>query len=165
MELKTGLIQHISKRTRRITANNPGVFTGPGTNTYLLGDDEVVVIDPGPALETHYDTIIGAAKTIKAVIVTHTHLDHSPGAKLYNDRLGIPIYGIKSEQPYQDRSFNPTYHLEDGQVFETSKFIGIGHNSPLSKSISLQTDMYSFFVRNPFKGLKEPSKSRSKSQV
>ena len=62
MELKTGLIQHISKRTRRITANNPGVFTGPGTNTYLLGNNEVIIIDPGPALETHYNTIIGAAK-------------------------------------------------------------------------------------------------------
>ena len=121
MELKIQVAQHISKRARRITANNPGFFTGPGTNTYLLGGKKVIVVDPGPAIEDHYNTIINATKKIEAIIVTHTHLDHSPAAKLLGDRLGIPIYGLKSNQPYQDRSFNPTSSLHDGQIFETSE--------------------------------------------
>ena len=58
---------------RRITAGNGSVFTGPGTNTYLVGNEEVTVIDPGPAMEKHIDIIIKNAKNIKQILVTHTH--------------------------------------------------------------------------------------------
>ena len=74
-------ITELSPLVRRITADNSGVFTGPGTNTYLIGHDEITVIDPGPASKEHVENI---AKTcgedIKQILVTHTHNDHSPGA-------------------------------------------------------------------------------------
>ena len=115
-------VQTLSPLVRRITANNPGVFTGSGTNTYLLGQDEVTVIDPGPAVEEHCETIIQSAKRIGKIIVTHTHLDHSPGAKILGDKLDVPIYGLVSENLHQDTSFKPTDTLKDGEVIETPEF-------------------------------------------
>ena len=72
-------ITRISENIQRLTANNGGVFTGPGTNTYLVGNEDVTVIDPGPAMEEHIDAILGASKNIKQILVTHTHPDHSWG--------------------------------------------------------------------------------------
>lgn len=62
-----------------LCAPNPGAFTGPGTNTYLLGHDQIVVVDPGPDAPAHLDAILTAAagRTITAILVTHAHLDHS----------------------------------------------------------------------------------------
>ena len=78
---------------RRITAGNGSVFTGPGTNTYLVGNEEVTVIDPGPAMEKHIDIIIKNAKNIKQILVTHTHPDHSPGHKTpYREIRGTVIW-------------------------------------------------------------------------
>ena len=59
----------ISPLVRRITAGNGSVFTGPGTNTYLVGNEDVTVIDPGPAMQDHIDAITAASKT-----VSYTHL-------------------------------------------------------------------------------------------
>ena len=66
----------ISNDINRITADNGGVFTGPGTNTYLVGNKEISVIDPGPDLSKHIDDIIdiGDGK-IKKIFITHTHQD------------------------------------------------------------------------------------------
>ena len=69
----------LNGRVRRVVAPNPGVMTGPGTNTYLLGNDEVAVLDPGPALPQHIDAILAAAgDRIHWIVCTHTHPDHSP---------------------------------------------------------------------------------------
>ena len=71
----------ISPLVRRIVANNPGHMTGPGTNTYLVGHDEVAVIDPGPKDDAHTRAIVDAgAGRIRWILCTHTHPDHSPGA-------------------------------------------------------------------------------------
>ena len=115
-------VQTLSPLVRRITANNPGVFTGSGTNTYLLGQDEVTVIDPGPAVEKHCEAIIRAAEKITKIIVTHTHLDHSPGARILGDKLDVPIYGMVAKNVHQDASFKPTASLKDGEVIETPEF-------------------------------------------
>ena len=78
----------LSKRVRRLTAGNPGVMTGPGTNTYLIGHEEIVVIDPGPDDPAHLDAIAAAGgDRIKWIVVTHTHPDHSPGAAPLRERL------------------------------------------------------------------------------
>ena len=65
----------------KITAPNPGIFTGGGTNTYLIGREDVTLVDPGPNISEHIDEIIRAADgRIKRILVTHTHTDHSPAA-------------------------------------------------------------------------------------
>ena len=87
-------VVQISPLIRRITAGNGSVFTGPGTNTYLVGNEEVTVIDPGPAMQDHIDAIKAASKNIKQILVTHTHPDHSPGVRLLKNKLGVPAYGM-----------------------------------------------------------------------
>ena len=81
--MRPGVARRVSPLVRRIVAPNPGMMTGPGTNTYLVGRREVAVIDPGPADRSHIDAILSAAKKerIVWVVLTHTHPDHWPAAK------------------------------------------------------------------------------------
>jgi glyoxylase-like metal-dependent hydrolase (beta-lactamase superfamily II) len=77
---------------RRIVAANPGVMTGPGTNTYLVGIDEIAVIDPGPDDESHLDAIVGCGgDRIRWILLTHHHQDHAPGAAGLARRTGAPV--------------------------------------------------------------------------
>ena len=107
----------------RITAGNGSVFTGPGTNTYLVGKEEVTVIDPGPAMQEHIDVIAAAAPNIKQILVTHTHPDHSPGVRLLKENLDIPAYGmLTNSSKNQDQTFSPERILDDGEVFQEEEF-------------------------------------------
>jgi len=76
----------------RVLCDNPGMMTGPGTNTYLIGHDELAVIDPGPDQEVHLDAVarLGGGR-IRWILCTHTHLDHSPGAAGLAARTGAEI--------------------------------------------------------------------------
>ena len=80
--LVPGVASALSPLVRRILAPNPNHMTGPGTNTYLVGVDEVAVIDPGPDDLGHVDAIAGAAGAdrIRWILLTHTHADHWPAA-------------------------------------------------------------------------------------
>ena len=91
---------------RRLTAPNPSVMTGPGTNTYLVGEKSVAVIDPGPAIQQHCDAIVAAISgPIKWILVTHTHQDHSPAARLLQDITGAPVLGMEvPNEPWQDHT-------------------------------------------------------------
>ena len=116
-------VVQISPLIRRITAGNGSVFTGPGTNTYLIGNEDVTVIDPGPAMEEHIDAILAASKNIKQIVVTHTHPDHSPGVRLMKEKLDIPAFGMLTKSSKnQDTTFNPSRILEDGEVFHEDEF-------------------------------------------
>ena len=116
-------VVQISPLIRRITAGNGSVFTGPGTNTYLVGNEDVTVIDPGPAMEDHIDAILAASKNIKQIVVTHTHPDHSPGVRLMKEKLDIPAFGMLTKSSKnQDITFNPSRILEDGEVFLEDEF-------------------------------------------
>ncbi len=116
-------IVQISPLIRRITAGNASVFTGPGTNTYLIGKEEITVLDPGPAMDSHIDALTSAEGKIKQIVVTHTHPDHSPGVRLLQERLDVPAYGMLTETSKgQDRSFKPDKILKDGDVFEETEF-------------------------------------------
>ena len=93
-----GRTVRLSKLVRRITCNNPGVFTGPGTNTYLIGapgSGNLVVLDPGPDDEGHIKAIARAGRgAIKTIVVTHTHPDHAPGVKLLKELTGATVIGF-----------------------------------------------------------------------
>ena len=116
-------VVQISPLIRRITAGNASVFTGPGTNTYLIGNEEITVLDPGPAMDSHIDAITSAKGKIKQIVVTHTHPDHSPGVRLLQERLDVPAYGMLTETSKgQDRSFKPDKILKDGDMFEETEF-------------------------------------------
>ena len=115
--MDTDIPKQITPLVRRITAGNPGMFTGPGTNTYLIGDEEVTVIDPGPALHDHIEAIAQASANIKQILLTHTHPDHSPGTKLLQDKIGVPVYALITESSKdQDITFTPERILIDGEI-------------------------------------------------
>jgi len=116
-------VVQISPLIRRITAGNGSVFTGPGTNTYLVGTEDVTVIDPGPAMDQHIEAILGASKNIKQIIVTHTHPDHSPGVRLLKEKLDIPAYGMLTKSSKnQDTTFKPQRILEDGELLKEQDY-------------------------------------------
>ena len=82
-------LRDLGQGVQRITAPNPGPLTGPGTNTYLVGEQAVAVIDPGVRDTRHLDTILAAADgRIRWILLTHTHPDHSPGARELAEATG-----------------------------------------------------------------------------
>jgi glyoxylase-like metal-dependent hydrolase (beta-lactamase superfamily II) len=81
----------------RLTAPNPGLMTGPGTNTYLVGTEHLAVVDPGPDNEDHRSAIVAAASgraPIRSILVTHTHLDHAPGAAALAAATGARVFAF-----------------------------------------------------------------------
>ncbi|MDQ3107909.1 MAG: MBL fold metallo-hydrolase [Actinomycetota bacterium] len=103
-----------------MTCPNPGVMTGPGTNTYLVGTDEVVVIDPGPDHPEHLDLLAATVgDRARWIVTTHTHPDHSPGAEPLRGRL---VQGDATEVQvlgYEARDgFEPDHAIGDGHVIE-----------------------------------------------
>ena len=118
-ELIAGVATPLSPTVRRIVAPNPGIMTGPGTNSYLVGNNEVAVIDPGPADESHIDALLHTAGgPIRWIFTTHTHPDHSPGATLLKARTGATVLGMAApaEGP-QDRSYVPDRQVMHGDRF------------------------------------------------
>jgi glyoxylase-like metal-dependent hydrolase (beta-lactamase superfamily II) len=105
---------------RRLVAPNPSMMTGPGTNTYLLGEDEIAVLDPGPAIDSHIENIVELAqKPIRWILVTHTHPDHSPAAHALAQITGAVMYGRPApEGPHQDQTFRPQWFCSDGELLE-----------------------------------------------
>ena len=91
-------VVQISPLVKRITAGNSSVFTGPGTNTYIVGNGrDLTVVDPGPALSKHIDAITSCSSDLSRIVVTHTHPDHSPGVSLLQNKVDIPAYGLITE--------------------------------------------------------------------
>lgn len=78
-----------------ILADNAKDYTGPGTNTYLVGEERMWIIDPGPADATHLNAVVEAVdgRVVEGILVTHNHLDHSPAAAPLAERLDAPVYG------------------------------------------------------------------------
>ena len=115
-------ITKISDDINRITADNGGIFTGPGTNTYMVGNKEISVIDPGPDLSNHIDDIIEMGDgRITKIFITHTHQDHSPGAKSLSERLNLPIYGcVTKSSQMRDMPIDISYKVEHQSVITSS---------------------------------------------
>lgn len=115
----------VSPRVRRITADNIGPMTGPGTNTYLVGERQVAVIDPGPAEPGHIEAILNACgDQLQWIIATHTHPDHSPAAAFLARETGAEILGnvLADNDGYQDESFSPARGFRHDECFKTPEF-------------------------------------------
>ena len=99
-------------KIERVLAPNPSIYTGPGTNTYLVGGgNDVAVIDAGPVIDTHLLAIVDAIgdRTAVAVIATHTHPDHAPLSNPLAERLGAPVLGFGPGPEFQ-----PDVRIADG---------------------------------------------------
>jgi len=117
---------------RRVMADNPGPFTFKGTMSYIVGRDEVAIVDPGPADERHTAALLEAVcdETVTAIFVTHTHRDHSPAVPAIKAATGATVYAegphraarplhIGEQNPLDssgDRDFKPDVALKDGEV-------------------------------------------------
>jgi len=112
-DLVAGEPKRLDRWVTRLTAPNPGLMTGPGTNTYLVGKEELAVIDPGPAIESHIEKIL-QFKNIRWILCTHTHVDHSPAAAALKAASGAQVLGRPAPEG-QDASFKPDFVLENGQ--------------------------------------------------
>lgn len=109
-EIVPGKPVRLSERVVRLTAPNPGYMTGPGTNSYLVGDaNALAVIDPGPDDAAHIEALLresGAA--LKLILTTHTHLDHSPGARRLKEATGAEVLGMPAPpHARQDQAYAP----------------------------------------------------------
>lgn len=113
--LVSGQLDEIAPGVRRLVAHNASYMTGPGTNTYLIGRDRCVVIDPGPLGDAHIQQILAQTNgRIDAVLVTHTHRDHSPAAVTVAQATGAQLLGrAPPDDGRQDLSFAPTRTLQD----------------------------------------------------
>jgi glyoxylase-like metal-dependent hydrolase (beta-lactamase superfamily II) len=127
----------VAPGVRRITASNPGPFTFHGTNTFLIGRDELAVLDPGPADPAHIEAIVHAIgdARVRHILVSHTHRDHSPGARLLQAEVDAPILAEGPHRPARpisagmvaldaggDLDFTPDALLADGAAIESSSY-------------------------------------------
>jgi glyoxylase-like metal-dependent hydrolase (beta-lactamase superfamily II) len=127
-----GRPEQLSPLIRRVLCDNPGPFTFKGTVTYIIGTGRVAIVDPGPDNADHIAAVLEAVKgeTVEAILVTHTHRDHSPATPAIKAATGAPVY---AEGPHRaaralnlgetnaldasgDRDFVPDVALKDGEV-------------------------------------------------
>jgi glyoxylase-like metal-dependent hydrolase (beta-lactamase superfamily II) len=122
-------LEQLEPGIARVLAHNPSAFTYYGTQSYLAGEAEVAVIDPGPDLPEHLDALEDAiaGRRVVAIMCTHTHRDHSPAARPLAERTGAPIVGcaplaLETVGPRADASFDGDYApdrvLGDGEAVE-----------------------------------------------
>jgi glyoxylase-like metal-dependent hydrolase (beta-lactamase superfamily II) len=122
-------LEQIEPGIARVLAHNPSAFTYYGTQTYLVGQGKVAVIDPGPALDAHIDALVAAigGRTVVAICCTHTHRDHSPAAAPLAGLTGAPIIGcaplaLETVGPRADAAFDGDYApdrvLGDGESID-----------------------------------------------
>jgi glyoxylase-like metal-dependent hydrolase (beta-lactamase superfamily II) len=111
-DVVAGRLVELMPGVRRLTAPNPGMMTGPGTNCYLVGTDEIVVVDPGPDDAGHIDALVDAGGgRIRWIALTHTHIDHWPATPALKERTGAEVVAFVAQDGLEvDRT------LADGDV-------------------------------------------------
>lgn len=135
-----GVAVEIEPMLRRILAPNPSPMTYTGTNTYLLGERGIAVIDPGPENRDHLESILGAltpGQYVSHIFVTHAHLDHSPLSRALSEFTDAPVYGFGPAQAGRskvmarlveegfesggegiDNAFVPDRRIADGDIIQ-----------------------------------------------
>ncbi|MCW2416195.1 glyoxylase-like metal-dependent hydrolase (beta-lactamase superfamily II) [Sphingobium sp. B8D3A] len=128
----TGRVMRLSPLVQRVLAPNPSPFTFEGTQTYLVGNSDLAVIDPGPVDPAHLDALEAAiaGRPVIAIACTHTHRDHSPAARPLAQRIGAPIIGcapltLEDDGPRADAAFDPDYS-PDRVLAEGEQIVGTG---------------------------------------
>lgn len=127
LDFEYGKVDELGLRIRRVIARNPSAFTFHGTGTYILGRGQVAIVDPGPELAEHVDALLDAVRgeTVTHILVTHTHLDHSPAVKAVQAATGAPSYAFgphgtrpedEASEGGADYDFTPDHLVGDGDV-------------------------------------------------
>ena len=127
MDFEYGVMAEVAPGLRRLVCENPGGFTFHGTNTYVIGQGDVAVVDPGPLNEAHLKALLDAlsGETVTHILMTHTHMDHSPLAAPLKEATGAKTYGYgphglgKLDEGIQveeggDMDFDPDVRLRHG---------------------------------------------------
>lgn len=110
----------LSRCIQRVLAPNPGVMPGSGTNTYLVGENRLAVIDPGPAIDSHIEAVLSAAEDrIRWILITHSHSDHYPAADAIKARTGATVFG-----------YGPGKTRSKGSTFAPDQFLAHDHILP-----------------------------------
>jgi glyoxylase-like metal-dependent hydrolase (beta-lactamase superfamily II) len=130
-EPRQGESVEVAPGVRRVTAKNPGPFTFQGTNTFLIGEDDLAVLDPGPDDPSHVEALLRATGNARVahILVSHRHADHSSAARALQARTGTPIFAASQRRPFRtdaglrldaadDSGFSPDRALTDGAVVE-----------------------------------------------
>jgi glyoxylase-like metal-dependent hydrolase (beta-lactamase superfamily II) len=136
--LKPGVVEQVRPGVRRVLCDNPSPFTFTGTVSYIIGNGNVAILDPGPDSEAHAKALLEAVRgeTVTHILVTHTHRDHSPntarikaatGATVYAEgphRASRPRYESEKHNPESgaDRDFKPDVQVASGDVIEGDGF-------------------------------------------
>ena len=127
LDFEYGRVDALTPLLRRVIANNPSAFTFHGTGTYIIGHGQVAIVDPGPDLAEHVDALLDAIRgeTVSHILVTHTHIDHSPAVKAVQAATGAPTYaygphGTRPEDGASeggaDYDFAPDHVVSDGDT-------------------------------------------------
>ncbi len=122
-------LERLTPLIRRVTARNPSGFTFQGTGTYIIGDGKVAVIDPGPMLDEHIEALkhLLDGEEVTHILITHTHMDHSPAAAPLKTHWGTKTYGFgphgagkpdESIEEGGDMAFVPDVTVGDGEIIE-----------------------------------------------
>ena len=125
-----GVVEFLTPLVRRIVAPNPGPFTFKGTGTYIVGRGKVAIIDPGPNLTKHVEALLFAldGEEITHQLITHTHLDHSPAAKLLKEHTGALTYGFG---PHGSGRFEKGIKVEEGGDLDFTPDVTVSHGDQI----------------------------------
>lgn len=109
----------------RILGRNPGAMTGPGTNSYLIGSQRLVLLDPGPRDDAQFESFMAAIgdRTLAYILITHTHGDHSPGAARLQEATGAELVGLPAPAVAgHDKSFQPARRWQGGDIIDCEEY-------------------------------------------
>ncbi len=137
----SGISEDIYPNLKRIIAPNPSPMTFWGTNTYILGTNELAIIDPGPAVQSHFEAIMSSLnknQSITHILITHSHIDHSPLAKQLSEKTSAPILAFGESSSGKstimtnlknldggegiDYDFKPDVTLNDNQILKNKEW-------------------------------------------
>ncbi|MGO4871672.1 MAG: MBL fold metallo-hydrolase [Roseiarcus sp.] len=133
-EAPSGVLTRLSPLVRRLVAGNASPFTFTGTCSYIVGEGEVAIVDPGPADEAHVAALLAAVagERVSHIVVTHSHRDHAAAAPMLREKTGAPIVGARARLAFEgapprvngahDPAYAPDFALADGERIEGRGF-------------------------------------------